>query len=61
MKINKNKQKSYMLMVYHQDTLWSAIKWWLFNRNKHCHQFCPVCEYYFRCQEDVEAEKIMEE
>lgn len=51
------KQEFHLLMVPHEGTLRSAIKWWLFNKNKHCHSFCPTCKYYYRCQEDVAMEQ----
>lgn len=54
------KQKLYMLTVHHNDTLQGALLWWLLHKNKHCWKFCPLCNCYFRCQEDVAAEKIME-
>ncbi len=47
------KQKIYREGIKHEDTLLSAIKWWIFKKNKYCNQFCPTCEFYFRCQEDV--------
>lgn len=53
------KQELHMLMVPHEGTLRSAIMWWLFNRNKHCHSFCPFCKYYYRCQEDIAAEDFI--
>lgn len=59
MKLPK-KQLLYMLMVHHNDTLQGAFLWWINRKNKHCRKFCPMCEYYFRCQEDVAIEQIME-
>ena len=52
------KQKLHFLLVPHEGSLWSAIKWWMFNKNKHCHSFCPTCEYYYRCQEDIAMEEF---
>lgn len=49
-----------MLAVHHNETLQGAFIWWITRKNKHCVKFCPLCEYYFRCQEDVTIEKIME-
>ena len=54
---NLPKQQLHFQNVPHEGTLLSAIKWWLLNRNKYCHSFCPTCEYYFRCQEDVAMEQ----
>lgn len=59
MKLRK-KQLLYMLMVPHNDTMQGAFLWWITRKNKRCRKFCPLCEYYFRCQEDVALEKIME-
>lgn len=55
------KQEYYMLMVPHEHTLWGALKWFLTRRNKHCHKFCPMCKWYYRCQEDVALEESLEE
>lgn len=60
MKLRK-KQLLYMLMVPHNDTLQGAFLWWITRENKHCRKFCPLCKFYFRCQEDVALEKIKEE
>lgn len=46
-------QKLYVVMVPHKSTIMSAFIWWIRNKNKHCHSFCPTCEFYFKCQEDV--------
>lgn len=54
------KQELFMLMVHHNGTLEGAIMWWIKRKNKHCNKFCPLCKYYFRCQEDVAIEDIME-
>lgn len=54
------KQEMYMLKVHHNHTLLGAFIWWNRRRNKHCRKFCPLCKYYFRCQEDVTLENLME-
>lgn len=57
----RQKQIHYMLMVPHNDTLQGAFLWWITRKNKHCRKFCPMCKFYFRCQEDVAMMKLMEE
>lgn len=57
MKLLKS-QRLYMLEVHHNSTLQGAFRWWLKRRNKYCKSFCPLCEFYYRCQEDVEMEKM---
>lgn len=52
-------QKLYFLFAKHRDTTFSAFMWWIKRRNKKCKRFCPTCEYYFRCQEDVALEELM--
>lgn len=54
------RQTMYMLMVHHNNTLQGAFMWWLTRKNSSCKSFCPLCEYYYRCQEDVELRKLME-
>lgn len=55
------KQRNYKLSVPHMNTIESAFIWWLTDRNKYCHRFCPTCPYFFKCQEDVELEELMNE
>lgn len=54
------KQELYMFLVHHNDSLISSFIWYITRKNKHCRKFCPLCKYYFRCQEDVEIERQME-
>lgn len=54
------KQYSFTLMVHHNETLQGAFLWWITRKNKHCRKFCPMCSYYFRCQEDVALENLLE-
>lgn len=56
----KVKQQYYILTVKHNDTIQGAFLWWIKRKNKYCKGFCPKCEYYFRCQEDVAFRKIVE-
>lgn len=37
----------------HKKSTFSAILWYLFRKNKYCKSFCPLCKFYFRCQEDI--------
>lgn len=60
MKIQVIKQHGYTLIVHHQDTLKSSFIWWIKRKNKHCKGFCPTCRWYFRCQEDVSRETLLE-
>lgn len=53
-------QKLYMLQVPHKKSLFDAIVWWLQNKNNKCRRFCPTCEFFWKCQEDVELTKQME-
>ena len=55
------KQKMFFHFVPHEGTLRSAIIWWLRHKNIHCRSFCPTCEYYYRCQEDVAFETYIGE
>lgn len=54
------KQTFYRLGNYHEKTLEGAFIWWLTRKNKRCRKFCPQCQYYFRCQEDVALENLLE-
>ena len=53
-------QKLYFPGVKHNSTLEGAFMWWTKRRNKHCRKFCPLCSYFYRCQEDVAREEFME-
>lgn len=59
---NKGKMPKEQVLFYqtfpHEGTIIGALIWWLRRKNKHCRSFCPLCEYYFRCQEDVCIENI---
>lgn len=52
------KQYLYQLNVHHNHTIKGAFLWWLLRKNKHCKKFCPNCNYYFKCQEDVVFENL---
>lgn len=52
------KQVGYVNTMEHKTTLFSAFIWWAINKNKHCRSFCPACEWYLRCQEDVAFEEM---
>lgn len=54
------KQKSYVLKVKHNSTLEGAFIWWLKRRNTDCRRFCPLCEYFYKCQEDVALKDFLE-
>lgn len=54
------KQTFFMLAVHHNETLQGSFLWWITRKNKHCKKFCPLCKYYFRCQEDVALNNLME-
>lgn len=54
------KQVGYCLSgVPHLHSLVDCIKWWILRKNKHCKSFCLTCKWWFRCQEDVEYERIL--
>ena len=40
--------------------LWSKLKWWTGEKNKHCSSFCPTCPYYNRCVYDTLVEENIE-
>lgn len=52
-------QKLYFVMVPHKNTIMSAFIWWARNKNRQCHSFCPTCEFYFRCQEDIALMEVL--
>lgn len=47
------KQEICFPLVPHKETLFSAIMWFLKNKNPYCKSFCPTCMFYYRCQEDM--------
>lgn len=47
------KQHLYNYNIHHEETIGSAFIWWIKRRNKCCRDFCPLCKYYYRCQEDI--------
>lgn len=52
------KQEGYIVpLKYHNTSLVDCIKWWLGNKNKHCHSCCLTCRWWLRCKEDIEFEK----
>lgn len=55
------KQRNYKLAVPHMNTIKAAFIWWITRRNKYCGRFCPTCPYFFKCQEDVELEELMDD
>lgn len=54
------KQRNYKLAVPHMNTVKAALIWWITARNKYCRRFCPMCPYFFKCQEDVQLEEMMD-
>lgn len=54
------KQELYFHGIHHDDTIGSAFVWWITNRNNKCTHFCPICKYYFRCQEDIKMKEDIE-
>lgn len=52
-------QVGYELKVHHNGTVKGAFLWWLLRKNVHCKSFCPLCEFYYLCQETVAFENLM--
>lgn len=41
---------------YYLSGLLDALIWYLSNQNKHCESFCPNCQFFYKCQDDMMRE-----
>lgn len=57
MKLIKRQVGHMLREEFYNSTLQSAFLWFIKKKNKQCKGFCPMCKYYYRCQEDVVFEK----
>lgn len=59
-KLKLKEQWLYSIAVRHNKTIRGSLLWWILRKNNNCRKFCPTCHFYFRCQEDVALNNMLE-